>query len=142
MDLQCFLLSIVAPFLYFCMCSGFTMQGKMYSLTDVYYGFAVVFSTFRNTEVALVLIFPSSSLAITAISLSTSAMASRTPSPKTRTTPAATPATASTRSAKTSRFPRFPVLTAGGQLRGGEDRLFGVDGNGARVDRRAKHGRL
>ena len=57
MDLQCFLLSIVVPFLYFCMCYGFTMQGKMYSLTDVYYGFAVVFSTFRNTEVALMLSF-------------------------------------------------------------------------------------
>ena len=69
-------------------------------------------------------------------------MATPTPSRKTKTTPAATPATASTRNVKTSPFPRFSVLILGGQLRGGEDRLLGDHGDGARGDRREKHGEL
>ena len=82
----------------------------MFGMDDVFQGFAIAFSTFKNKEVLSPTLLIISSLAITAISLSTSAMATQEPTSKTKTTPAATPATVSTKSAKTSPFPRFSVL--------------------------------
>ena len=76
----------------------------MYSLTDVYYGFAIAFSTFQNTEVDSYTPFTPSFLAITAISLSMLAMAYLTPTHKTRTTQAATHVIDSTRSVRISLF--------------------------------------
>ena len=76
----------------------------MYSLTDVYYGFAIAFSTLQNTEVDSYTPFTPSFLAITATFPSMWVTARQAPTSKTETTQAATHVIDSTRSVRISLF--------------------------------------
>ena len=82
----------------------------MYSLTDIYYGFAIAFSTFQNTEVDSYNPFTPSFLVITVTFPSMWATARQAPTSKTETTRAVTHVIDSTRSVRISLFEWWLVV--------------------------------